>query len=132
MMAFDHYVARRYGPGTTELFYDPGISIKNGQPTSSIGGHSDHVHVAVAKPGSHFSGAIPTGNGQSLPAGALSSYAASTGQSATQVFNQLQSGRLTRKQILAKITAAYRSPAASGAPAASTGALSSKYGHPAV
>ncbi len=35
---------------TAELFYDPGINLKNGQPTSPIGGHSDHVHFASANP----------------------------------------------------------------------------------
>lgn len=36
------------GKGTLrELFYDPGISIDDGKRTGAIGGHSDHVHVAV-------------------------------------------------------------------------------------
>jgi hypothetical protein len=34
----------------SELFYDPGVSIKDGQQTSAIGGHSDHVHFATTRP----------------------------------------------------------------------------------
>jgi len=29
-----------------ELFYDPGVSLDNGQKVAPIGGHSDHVHVS--------------------------------------------------------------------------------------
>ncbi len=61
MMAFDKWVAKKWGPGISELFYDPGVSIKDGSRTSSIGGHSDHVHVAVGKPGEHFSGSVGGG-----------------------------------------------------------------------
>ena len=35
---------------TNELFYDPGINLKDGAPTSPIGGHSDHVHFASTSP----------------------------------------------------------------------------------
>ncbi|HET6570410.1 MAG TPA: hypothetical protein VFG58_02865 [Solirubrobacterales bacterium] len=47
MLAFDRYVARRWGPHLAELFHEPGVNLKNGQPTSPIGGHADHVHVAL-------------------------------------------------------------------------------------
>jgi hypothetical protein len=33
-----------------ELFYDPGINIADGQPTSAIGGHGTHVHYASTRP----------------------------------------------------------------------------------
>lgn len=61
MMAFDHWVARKWGKGVTELFYDPGISIKEGSEIGAIGGHEDHVHVAVAMPGEHIAGGVATG-----------------------------------------------------------------------
>lgn len=61
MMAFDQWVAKKWGKGVTELFYDPGISIKEGQVIGSIGGHEDHVHVAVAQPGEKFFGGISGG-----------------------------------------------------------------------
>lgn len=35
---------------TSELFYDPGISLKNGQQIGPIGNHSDHVHYASTNP----------------------------------------------------------------------------------
>lgn len=78
MMAFDKFVARKWGQGVTELFYDPGISIKDGQITSAIGGHGDHVHVAVAQPGEHFPGglAATAGPGGAMFVGAGSSPAA--------------------------------------------------------
>ena len=47
MLAFDRYVAKRYGPILAELFHEPGVNLKNGQATSPIGGHEDHVHVAL-------------------------------------------------------------------------------------
>jgi hypothetical protein len=47
MLAFDHFVARNYGPIVAELFHEPGVNLKNGAHTSPIGGHSDHVHVAL-------------------------------------------------------------------------------------
>lgn len=47
MLAFDRYVARRYGPVVAELFHEPGVNLKNGEPTEPIGGHGDHVHVAL-------------------------------------------------------------------------------------
>ncbi len=37
-------------PNALELFWDPGPNIDNGQPTSAIGGHSDHVHWAMDAP----------------------------------------------------------------------------------
>lgn len=47
MAAFDRYLVKKHGKSLKELFYDPGVSIKNGQRTGSIGHHSDHVHVAL-------------------------------------------------------------------------------------
>ena len=47
MLAFDHYVASTFGPTVAELFHEPGINLKNGKKTSPIGGHTDHVHVAL-------------------------------------------------------------------------------------
>lgn len=44
---FNELVARRYGKRVKELFYDPGISLDSGKKISPIGGHSDHVHVAM-------------------------------------------------------------------------------------
>lgn len=52
LLAFNKFVADNYGSAVTELFYDPGVNIDNGQPVKPIGGHSDHVHLAVAQPGS--------------------------------------------------------------------------------
>lgn len=53
MRAFALAVARRWGSSALEMFYDPlGWYIKNGAKVSgSIGGHSDHVHVAMQKGG---------------------------------------------------------------------------------
>lgn len=70
MLAFDQWVANKWGKGVTELFYDPGISIKNGEVIGGIGGHGDHVHVAVAQPGERFPGGI-AGGGVAGPAGAM-------------------------------------------------------------
>jgi hypothetical protein len=33
-----------------ELFYDPGVNIDEDRRTKAIGGHSDHVHVALSDP----------------------------------------------------------------------------------
>ena len=45
--ALASWIAREY-PDTLELFWDPGPNMKNGAPTGAIGGHSDHVHWAMA------------------------------------------------------------------------------------
>lgn len=69
MMAFDHWVARKWGQGVTELFYDPGISIKEGAEIGAIGDHEDHVHVAVAMPGERIEGGMATPGGTAPVAG---------------------------------------------------------------
>lgn len=38
------------GLSVNELFYDPGISLADGQETGAIGGHSDHVHFGSESP----------------------------------------------------------------------------------
>lgn len=42
------WIAREYGPDVLELFWDPGPNMVGGAPTGAIGGHSDHVHWAMA------------------------------------------------------------------------------------
>lgn len=69
LMAFDEWAARKWGKGLTELFYDPGVSIKEGEEIGSIGGHGDHVHVAVGRPGSTFEGGYAGGVGGATPVG---------------------------------------------------------------
>lgn len=62
MMRFNRFVARKYGKSLSEMFYDPGVNIDNGQATTPIGGHSDHVHVAMVGSGnSPFLGPLPSG-----------------------------------------------------------------------
>lgn len=62
MMRFNRFVARKYGKSLSEMFYDPGVNIDNGQATTPIGGHSDHVHVAMVGQGSSpFLGPLPSG-----------------------------------------------------------------------
>jgi soluble lytic murein transglycosylase-like protein len=70
LMAFNKFVARKYGSDLEELFYDPGINIDNGQASSPIGGHGSHVHVAEttnADTGYYGpmtgSGMVPSGGG---------------------------------------------------------------------
>lgn len=60
-------------PDSAELFWDPGPNIKNGAPTGAIGGHSDHVHWAMASIPDPYTGEIvsqdgPGGGGFSLQA----------------------------------------------------------------
>ncbi|WP_404851088.1 phage tail tape measure protein [Dietzia kunjamensis] len=43
------WIAREYGPSVLELFWDPGPNMVGGAPTGAIGGHSDHVHWAMAE-----------------------------------------------------------------------------------
>lgn len=66
MLAFDQWVAQKWGKGVTELFYDPGISIKEGSEIGAIGGHGDHVHVSVAMPGQTFQGGYTAGPGGAM------------------------------------------------------------------
>lgn len=47
MAAFWEYARTTYGSELLELFYDPKGAIKNGAKIAAIGGHSDHVHVAI-------------------------------------------------------------------------------------
>jgi hypothetical protein len=58
-MAFAQRMASQFGTSIKELFYDPlGWSVKNGSRAPyTIGGHSDHVHVAFGM------GAASTGGG---------------------------------------------------------------------
>lgn len=77
LMAFNKFVARKYGGDLEELFYDPGVNINDGQPTSPIGGHGTHVHVAEttgADTGYYGpmtgSGVIPSGRGSMGGSGA--------------------------------------------------------------
>lgn len=67
---FNRYVAKRFGSQLSELYYDRGINIKHGKPTEAIGGHPEHVHVAVepegwlARPGElSFGGSLPGAKG---------------------------------------------------------------------
>jgi hypothetical protein len=48
MAKFNDFVAKN-DPKARELFFDPGTNIKNGAPTSAIGGHTDHVHYVPSK-----------------------------------------------------------------------------------
>jgi Transglycosylase SLT domain len=41
---------KRSPASVAELFYDPGISLKEGSPIGSIGGHGTHVHVGSHDP----------------------------------------------------------------------------------
>lgn len=64
------WIAREY-PNTAELFWDPGPNIKNGAPTGAIGGHSDHVHWAMAEIVDPYTGDVishdgPGGGGGSV------------------------------------------------------------------
>lgn len=35
---------------TSEMYYDPGINLSENQPTSGVGGHTDHLHFASTRP----------------------------------------------------------------------------------
>jgi hypothetical protein len=64
MAAFFNAALDRYGRNLLELFYDPLGGIKNGKRIGAIGGHSDHVHIALAKGGvfgGPFVGSYATG-----------------------------------------------------------------------
>ncbi|MGX6508289.1 aggregation-promoting factor C-terminal-like domain-containing protein [Rhodococcus sp. SJ-2] len=48
MQQIANWIASTY-PNALELFWDPGPNIDEGRPTGAIGGHSDHVHWAMAQ-----------------------------------------------------------------------------------
>lgn len=51
MGAFFNAALAKYGSHLLELFYDPLGAVKNGARIPAVGGHSDHVHIALAKGG---------------------------------------------------------------------------------
>lgn len=57
-----NWIAKEY-PDSAELFWDPGPNIKNGAPTGAIGGHSDHVHWAMASMPDPYTGEIVSQDG---------------------------------------------------------------------
>ncbi|WP_145941755.1 phage tail tape measure protein [Corynebacterium glyciniphilum] len=57
-----NWIASEY-PDSAELFWDPGPNLKNGAPTSAIGGHSDHVHWAMASMPDPYTGEIVSQDG---------------------------------------------------------------------
>ena len=64
-------IAGLFGRNLYELFYDPlGWYVKNGRAVAGkIGGHRDHVHVAMGGPGYlDFGGQIKKGAGKNAPA----------------------------------------------------------------
>ena len=95
MMAFDQWVARKWGKGVTELFYDPGTSIKEGTEIGAIGGHGDHVHVAVAMPGEKIAGGMTAGPGGAVFVGYGSSASAAEA-SATNAQKAASKGKAKR------------------------------------
>lgn len=144
MMAFDRWVAQKYGGGVTELFYDPGTSIKDGQVIGSIGGHSDHVHVAVAQPGEHYPGGLPATAGPSgamfVGYGETAASAAASSQRAAQAAAQGRGRTTSPLQRYRRVTRKLRAidgPAQADASIAPTGgvsvtALERKYGKAAA
>lgn len=71
MAAFFNAALARYGSHLIELFYDPLGAIKNGARIPAIGGHSDHVHIALAKGGIlPFAGSFANGGIVGGPLGA--------------------------------------------------------------
>lgn len=77
--ALASWIASEY-PNTLELFWDPGPNMKNGAPTGAIGGHSDHVHWAMAQIPDPYTGDVishdgPGGSGGTSAIGALVSAA---------------------------------------------------------
>jgi phage-related protein len=73
MAAFYRAALARYGSHLLELFYDPIGAIKNGHSIPAIGGHSDHVHIALAKGGvfaAPYGGSFATGGIVPGPIGA--------------------------------------------------------------
>ena len=63
LMAYNQFLAERFGTGLAELFYDPGSNIKNGQARGPLGGHPTHVHVAVVEPGTAATGVYAPAGG---------------------------------------------------------------------
>ena len=51
MAAFFRAALKKFGKNILELFYDPLGAIKNGSAIPSVGDHSDHVHLALARGG---------------------------------------------------------------------------------
>lgn len=51
MAAFFRTAERAFAGHILELFYDPEGAVKNNQRIPPIGGHSDHVHIAIAPDG---------------------------------------------------------------------------------
>lgn len=60
--ALASWIAREY-PSTLELFWDAGPNMKNGAPTGAIGGHSDHVHWAMAEMVDPYTGDVISHDG---------------------------------------------------------------------
>lgn len=60
--ALANWISTQY-PDSAELFWDPGPNIKNGAPTGAIGGHSDHVHWAMASMPDPYTGEIVSQDG---------------------------------------------------------------------
>ena len=58
------WIAREYGPSVLELFWDPGPNMVGGAPTGAIGGHSDHVHWAMANIIDPYTGDVISHGGQ--------------------------------------------------------------------
>lgn len=60
--ALASWIASTY-PDSAELFWDPGPNLKNGAPTGAIGGHSDHVHWAMASMVDPYTGDVVSADG---------------------------------------------------------------------
>ncbi|MGP9725544.1 phage tail tape measure protein [Corynebacterium sp. AOP40-9SA-29] len=60
--ALASWIAKEY-PQSAELFWDPGPNLKNGAPTGAIGGHSDHVHWAMASMVDPYTGDVVSADG---------------------------------------------------------------------
>ena len=69
--ALASWIAREY-PDTLELFWDPGPNMKNGAPTGAIGGHSDHVHWAMASMIDPYTGDVISHDGPGGGGGGVS------------------------------------------------------------
>jgi hypothetical protein len=100
MMRFDKFVARKYGKSLEELFYDPGVSINDGQITSPIGGHSDHVHVAeTTGANAGMLGPLPSGGMAPSPA---YGYGPTNNYNTTNAYGQPPLAPRERLQMLRK------------------------------
>lgn len=58
------WIASEYGPSVLELFWDPGPNMVAGNPHGAIGGHSDHVHWAMAHIVDPYTGDVISQEGQ--------------------------------------------------------------------